>query len=335
MNIITLAHGSGGEKSSQLVKDLFISKFNNKILNQLNDSAVINIGNSKIAFTTDSFVINPLFFPGGDIGKLAVCGTVNDLSMSGAQPIALSCGFIIEEGLEISILEKVVQSMKKTCDEAGVEFVTGDTKIVNKGAVDKLFINTSGIGLVDKDIDIGGNKAQKGDKIIVSGSIGEHGASVILARDGFGLESNIKSDVAPLNGLVKEMLKVSKNIRVLRDPTRGGLATTLNEIAEQSNVEIEIDEQFIPIKNNVKGLCEILGLDPLYLACEGRLVAVVPDKESDKILDAMRKHKYGKGSKVIGRVKGKYDKGRVYLITKIGGNRIINKLGGDFLPRIC
>lgn len=335
MDIVTLAHGSGGELSDELIKKVFINRLGNTILNQMNDSSVIEIDGTKIAFTTDSYVINPIFFPGGDIGKLAVCGTINDLSMAGAMPIALSCGFIIEEGLETGTLEKIVDSMKEVCIEAGVNFVTGDTKVVNKGAADKLFINTAGIGIVSKDINIRSSNANVGDKIIVSGTIGDHGAAVTLARDNLGIEANIESDVSPLNGLVKEMLNVSKNIRVLRDPTRGGLATALNEIATQSKVEIEINEQLIPINDRVKGICALLGFDPIYLANEGKLIAVAPEVDCLKVLDAMRKHKYGKNASVVGEVKSLHGNGRVYMVTETGGSRIIDKLVGDFLPRIC
>lgn len=335
MNIITLAHGSGGQQSHELVKKIFIDKFNNEILNQMNDSSVIEVGGSKIAFTTDSYVINPIFFPGGDIGKLAVCGTVNDLSMSGARPIALSCGFIIEEGLDIELLEKITQSMVEACKEAGVKFATGDTKVVNRGAADKIFINTSGIGIIDKETDIRGDRAQIRDKIIISGSIGDHGAAVMLAREEYGIQSDIKSDASPLNELVEEMLKVTKDIHVLRDPTRGGLATTLNEIAEQSKVEIELNEEAVLVKNSVKGICSLLGLDPLYLANEGKLIAIVPSEKCEEVILAMKKHKYGKDSAVIGEVKKIHEYGRVYMNTESGGTRIISKLVGDALPRIC
>lgn len=334
MDIITLAHGSGGESSNQLIKKIFIDNFANKYLNQMNDSAIVEVNNKKIAFTTDSYVINPLFFPGGDIGKLAVCGTINDLSMVGAKPIGLSCGFIIEEGFDILTLEKIVKSMKNTCIEAGVDFVTGDTKVVNKGAVDKLFINTSGIGIVEDNINISGSNAKVGDKIIVSGTIGDHGAAVMLARNDFNIKSSIKSDVAPLNKLVQEIINVG-GVNVLRDPTRGGVATTLNEIAEQSKVEIEIIENELPIKDEVNGISNLLGLEPIYLANEGKLIAIVSNEKCDKVLDVMKKNKYGKDAKVIGEVKSIHKDGLVYMVTQSGGTRIVNKLVGDFLPRIC
>lgn len=335
MSIITLAHGSGGQQSHELVKKIFIDKFNNEILSQMNDSSVIEVGGSRLAFTTDSYVINPIIFPGGDIGRLAVCGTVNDLSMSGAKPLALSCGFIIEEGLDIELLEKITQSMVEVCKEAGINFIAGDTKVVNRGAADKIFINTSGIGVIDENINISGDRAQVGDKIIISGSIGDHGAAVMLAREDYGIESDIKSDVSPLNELVEKMLKVTKDIHVLRDPTRGGLATTLNEIAEQSKVEIEINETAVLVKDSVKGICSLLGLDPLYLANEGKLIAIVPSEKCDEVLLAMKNHKYGKEAAIIGEVKKAHEYGRVYMNTESGGTRIINKLVGDALPRIC
>lgn len=335
VDIITLSHGSGGQLTNKLINDLFIKNFDNEILSQMNDSAVIKVDNQRIAFTTDTYVISPLFFLGGDIGKLAICGTVNDLSMVGAKPIALSCGFIIEEGLEISVLEKVVKSMQDVCKEANVKLVTGDTKVVNRGGADKLFINTSGIGIIDKDIDIRGNNAQVGNKIILSGNIGEHGTTILLAREDLGIQSDIMSDTAPLNKMVEEILKVSKNVNVLRDPTRGGIATTLNEIAYQSNVEIEIDENLIPVSHNVCGVCRLLGLDPLYMANEGKLLCFVSSNDCDKVLNTIKSNKYGKDACVIGEVKKTYDKGRVYMTTKSGSSRIINKFIGDNLPRIC
>lgn len=335
VDIITLSHGSGGQLTNKLINDLFIKNFDNEILSQMNDSAVIKIDNQRIAFTTDTYVISPLFFLGGDIGKLAICGTVNDLSMVGAKPIALSCGFIIEEGLERSVLEKVVKSMRDVCKEANVKLVTGDTKVVNRGGADKLFINTSGIGIIDKDIDIRGNNARVGDKIILSGNIGEHGTTILLAREDLGIQSDIMSDVAPLNKMVEEILKVSKNINVLRDPTRGGIATTLNEIAYQSNVEIEIDENLTPVSHSVCGVCGLLGLDPLYMANEGKLLCFVSSNDCDKVLNSIKNNKYGKDACVIGEVKKTYDKGRVYMTTKSGSSRIINKFIGDNLPRIC
>lgn len=334
-NIIKLSHGSGGEMTHKLIKELFIDRFNNSLLNKMNDSSVVDIAGKKIAFTTDSYVINPIFFPGGDIGKLAVCGTVNDLAMSGAKPIALSCGFLIEEGFGMDSLEKIVDSMVNTCKEVGVEFITGDTKVVNRGGLDKIFINTSGIGIVDDGVYIGGEMAEVGDKIIISGSIGEHGTSIMLARENFEIEADIISDVAPLNGLVEDILSVSKNIHVLRDPTRGGLATTLNEIAEQSSVSIQINESAIPIKDNVKGVCNILGLDPLYLANEGKLVCFVSERDSKVVLEKMKNNKYGADAAIIGEVIKKDNNGTLYMATKSGGSRIINKLSSDFLPRIC
>lgn len=334
MEKIKLSHGSGGELSNQLIKDIFLNKFNNPLLNQMNDSSVIRIGDMKVAFTTDSFVINPIIFPGGDIGKLSVCGTVNDLAMVGAKPIALSCGFIIEEGFDINTLKQIVESMAKTSKEAGVEFIAGDTKVVNKGGVDKIFINTSGIGIIDKEINISGNNAKVGDKVIISGNIGEHEIAVMLAREEYGIQSDVVSDAAPLNKLVEEILAITKDIHVLRDPTRGGVATILNEIAEQSGVEIQINEDWLPISNQVTGVCNILGLEPLYLANEGKLICIVPSEVAEDVLKVMKDNIYGVNSKIIGEVTTMHA-GRLILETKGGGERIISKLIGDFLPRIC
>lgn len=334
-NKIKLAHGSGGELTDGLIKEIFIKEFSNPVLNKMNDSAVIELEGKKLAFTTDSFVVNPIFFPGGDIGKLSVCGTINDLCMSGARPVALSCGFIIEEGFEIESLKTIVKSMRETCSEVGVDFVTGDTKVVNKGSVDKIFINTSGIGIIEGELDINAQNAQVGDVIIINGNIGEHGTSVLLARNEFEIESDLLSDVSPLNTLAADILSVTKDIHVFRDPTRGGLATTLNEIAEQSNVEIEIFEENIPVSNSARCVCNILGLDPLYVANEGKLICIVSQNDSNKVLEKMKKNKYGTNSMIIGRIPQKMNGGRVCILTKEGGARIINKLIGDLLPRIC
>ncbi|MBM3235203.1 hydrogenase expression/formation protein HypE [Candidatus Poribacteria bacterium] len=341
---VLLAHGSGSKASHDLVAELFLQSFSNPALDQLNDGAVLEIpptplfqrgerGDLRLAYTTDSYVIDPIFFPGGDIGKLAVCGTVNDLAMSGATPFYLSVGFIIEEGLEIDILRKVVASMQQAAEEANVKIVTGDTKVVNRGHADKLFINTSGIGFLSRNINISGNNATVGDKVIVSGSIGEHGIAVMSRREGLEFDAPITSDCAPLNSLVTDMLSVTTNIHCLRDPTRGGLATTLNELATQSNVGILIDETKIPIKEPVRGACELLGYDALYVANEGKLVAIVPEVNASQILMKMRENKYGRDSKIIGEVIT--EPKRVLLKTVIGGTRIVDMLAGELLPRIC
>jgi len=331
---ILLSHGSGGKLSYNLTKDLFLANFDNPHLKKLDDGAILNINGLKLAYTTDSYTVDPLFFNGGDIGELAVNGTVNDLSMCGAEPLYLSCGFILEEGIAFTLLQKIVESMKRAANIAKVNIVTGDTKVVNKGAVDKIFINTSGIGVIKKGINISGSNAQIGDLIIINGTIGDHGITVLSEREGLKFETTIKSDTAPLSSLVKDMLNVSKDIHVLRDPTRGGLSTTLNEIALSSKVDIEINEGDIPIQEEVRAACEILGYDPLYLANEGKLVAFVPSEIALEVFKKMRKSKYGKESKIIGRVVKKSE-GRVYLNTGIGGKRIVDMLTGEQLPRIC
>jgi len=331
---ILLSHGSGGKLSYNLTKDLFLSNFDNPYLKKLDDGAILNINGLKLAYTTDSYTVDPLFFNGGNIGELAVNGTVNDLSMCGAVPLYLSCGFILEEGIPLSLLRRIVESMKRAANIAKVNIVTGDTKVVNKGAVDKIFINTSGIGLIKNGIDISGSNAQMGDLIIINGTIGDHGITVLSEREELKFETTIKSDTAPLSSLVNDMLSVSRDIHVLRDPTRGGLATTLNEIALSSKATIEINEENIPIQEGVRAACEILGYDPLYLANEGKLVAFVSPEVSSEVLEKMKKNRYGKESKIIGRVIKKSE-GKVYLNTKIGGERIVDMLTGEQLPRIC
>ncbi|MBI2331777.1 MAG: hydrogenase expression/formation protein HypE [Chloroflexi bacterium] len=299
----------------------------------LGHSAVLTLNGQRLAFTTDSHVVSPLFFPGGDIGRLAICGTVNDLAMAGAKPYALTCGFVVEEGLSFEILQRVVQSMREAAAEAGVFIAAGDTKVVQKGGADKLFINTSGIGTIADGINISGANAKLGDVVIVSGSIGDHGIAVLSAREGLGFETALESDVAPLNYLVDAMLNAGE-VHVLRDPTRGGLATSLVEISEQSNAAIEIDEQTLPFKPAVKAACEMLGFDPLFIANEGKLVAFVKESDADKVLDAMKKTKYGGDAAVIGRVI-EAGKSQVRLKTAIGGTRLVDMLPGEMLPRIC
>ena len=330
---VLLAHGSGSKASHDLVAELFLPSFSNPALDQLDDGAILEANGLRLAYTTDSYVIDPISFPGGDIGGLAVCGTVNDLAMSGATPLYLSVGFIIEEGLEIDILRRVVASMRQAAEEANVKIVTGDTKVVNRGHADKLFINTSGIGLLSRNIDISGNNAKVGDKVIISGSIGEHGIAVMSKREGLEFDTPITSDCAPLSSLVADMLSVTTDIHCLRDPTRGGLATTLNELATQSNVGLLLEETKIPIKEPVRGACELLGYDALYVANEGKLVAVVPEKNASQILMKMRENKYGRDAEIIGRVIA--EPKRVLLKTIIGGTRILDMLTGELLPRIC
>ena len=331
---ILLAHGSGGKLSHDLVRDVFLPSFANPVLEQLDDRAELNIEGRVLAFTTDSFVVNPVFFPGGDIGKLAICGTVNDLAMGGAKPLFLSATFIIEEGLLTEELNSIVQSMKKTAEEAGVQIVTGDTKVVERGAADRIFINTSGIGLVPEGIAISGHNARPGDKVIINGYVGDHGIAVIAERHGLKFKNGIKSDCAPLHGLMEEILKVTQDIRVLRDPTRGGVATTLNEIAGQSGVGILLNEKNIPVRDEVLAACELLGFDPLYVANEGKLLAIVPAEKADAVVGAIRRHRYGTEARVIGEVTADHP-GKVVLKTAIGGSRIIDMLVGEQLPRIC
>jgi hydrogenase expression/formation protein HypE len=330
---ILLAHGSGGKLAHDLVEKSFVRALANPLLAKLNDSAVFDFS-GRLAFTTDSYVVSPIFFPGGDIGKLAVCGTVNDLAMSGARPLYLSLSFIIEEGLYLSELEQVVESVQKAAKEAGVEVITGDTKVVHRGSADKLFINTAGVGIIAEGVDISGDRAGPGDKVILSGTIGDHGIAVISQREGLSFSTKLESDCAPLGDLVAEMIAASPNIHCLRDPTRGGLATSLNELAKQSKVSIRIEEQKIPVREEVVAACEMLGFDPLYVANEGKLVAIVPDGDADRVLKVMRGNKYGENAAIIGGV-GAEHPGRVVMKTVLGASRIVDMLVGDLLPRIC
>lgn len=318
-----------------LIKRSFVSTLSNPLLDKLDDSAVFELGsNSRLAFTTDSYVVSPIFFPGGDIGKLAVCGTVNDLSMSGATPLYLSLAFIIEEGLLIADLEKIVNSIHRAAAEAGVKIVTGDTKVVNKGSADRLFINTSGVGVVPQGVDIAGANARPGDRVIVSGTVGDHGIAILSQREGLNFHVPVPSDCSPLNRLVAEMLETSANLHCLRDPTRGGLAATLNEFARQSQVGINIDEANIPVNRAVLGACELLGFDPLHVANEGKLVAVLAPADADKVLARIRKNKYGREAAIIGEVVSEHP-GRVIMKTRLGASRIIDIPVGELLPRIC
>lgn len=330
---IVMGHGSGGKLTAQLVNDLFLPAFDNGYLNKLDDQAVFMAGGAQLAFSTDSFVVTPLFFPGGDIGELAVNGTVNDLAMSGARPLFLSVAFIMEEGLPMEELSRVVDSMARAARAAGVAIVTGDTKVVNRGSADKLFITTSGVGLVPDGIAISASNARAGDEVIVSGSIADHGMAVMSVREGLEFEGAIESDTAPLHSLVEEMLKAGE-IHALRDPTRGGLATSLCEIAAASSVGIEIDSRRLLVREEVKGACEMLGLDPLFVANEGKLVAFVTSESSAAVVDAMRRTPQGADARVIGRVTGERA-GRVLLKTEIGGTRIIDLPFNAQLPRIC
>jgi len=330
---ILLAHGSGGKLAHELVEKSFVKAFSNPFLAKLDDSAVIDIS-GRLAFTTDSYVVSPIFFPGGDIGKLAVFGTVNDLAMSGARPLYLSLSFIIEEGLPQDELNQIVNSVQKAAQEAGVEIVTGDTKVVNRGSADKLFINTAGVGIIPDGVDISGSNARPGDKVLLSGTIGDHGIAVLSQREGLRFSTKLESDCAPLNSLVAEMLNASPNIHCLRDPTRGGLATSLNELAKQSKASIRIEEEKIPVREEVLAACEMLGFDPLYVANEGKLVAIVPLEDADRVLKAIRGNKYGQDAAIIGEVRAEHP-GRVAMKTCLGASRIVDMLVGDLLPRIC
>jgi hydrogenase expression/formation protein HypE len=333
-NKVLLAHGGGGNLSHQLIQKMFISQFSNSFLNEEHDGAVIPVKEGRIAFSTDSYVVHPVFFPGGNIGELAINGTVNDLSMCGAKPLFISVGFIIEEGLPMEELWQIVLSMRHAAEDAGVQIVTGDTKVVDKGKGDKIFINTSGIGFINPGVDISPKNCSVGDVIILNGRIADHGIAIMSAREGLSFETQIKSDTAPLNSLVEVMLNASRNIHVLRDPTRGGLASALNEIAMTSKQSLIIDEKSIPISEEVKGACEILGLDPLYIANEGKLIAFVPEADSAKVLNAMRSHPLGKDSVIIGKVVTG-NSGSVVMKTSIGSTRIVDMLSGEQLPRIC
>ncbi len=352
---ITLAHGSGGRAMHELIEGLFLDYLRNPLLEKLEDQAVFEIGVShdgvvgvssngqakaRVAFTTDSYVVDPIFFPGGDIGKLAINGTVNDLAMSGARPLYLSAGFILEEGYPIEDLKRILASMRDAAAEAGVAVVTGDTKVVQKGSVDKLFINTSGVGVIEFPVYLSASSAQVGDKVILSGTLGDHGTTIMIARGELELETDIESDTAPLNSLVQEMLDEAGSVgafaslHCMRDPTRGGAATTLNEIAFSSEVCIEIDEDLIPVRAEAKGACEILGLDPLYVANEGKLIAIVAADIAERLVARMRKNVYGSEACIIGMVKEE-PQGIVAMQTGFGGTRIVDMLVGEQLPRIC
>ncbi|MBW4559061.1 MAG: hydrogenase expression/formation protein HypE [Trichormus sp. ATA11-4-KO1] len=336
---ITLAHGSGGKAMRDLIDDIFVSTFDNPILSQLEDQASFNLTSllqhgDRLAFTTDSYVVDPLFFPGSDIGELAVNGTVNDLAVSGAKPLYLTCSVILEEGLPVDTLRRVAASMKLTAQNAGVQIVTGDTKVVHRGAADKIFINTSGIGVIPPGVNISAHNIQAGDVVIINGELGNHGAAILIARGELALETNIESDCQPLHSLVATILNVCPEIHAMRDATRGGLATVLNEFALSSHVGIRLDEESIPVREEVKGFCEILGLDPLYLANEGKLVVVVKREHAETVLSAMKLHSAGKDACIIGEVIAS-PPGVVLLTTAFGTARIVDMLVGEQLPRIC
>ncbi len=333
---ILLSHGSGGKLSHDLISELFVKYFQNEILSAQTDSAVLNIPGGHISFTTDSYVVDPIFFQGGNIGKLAVCGTVNDLAVSGAKPLYLSCGFIIEEGFSISHLETIVKTMSEEAAKAGVKIVTGDTKVVNKGKCDKILINTAGIGLLEPDrkgISFGEN-IKAGDKIIVNGTIGDHGIAILAARESLSFQADVQSDCASRNGLIENCLSISPDIKFMRDATRGGIATVLCELAENKNLGIILDETRVPVRELVKGTCEVFGFDPLYLANEGKVVMVVGEKDAPVILKKMKNHSLGKEAQIIGEVVTDHPT-KVLMQTEVGGRRIIDMLAGEMLPRLC
>jgi hydrogenase expression/formation protein HypE len=331
---ILLGHGSGGKLMHDLIEQLFQPALLSSNGAVLNDAAVVHAGGARLAITTDSFVVDPIFFPGGDIGEMAIFGTVNDLAVSGARPLFLSAAFILEEGLSIEDLSRVVASMQRACEESGIQLVTGDTKVVNRGKGDKVFINTTGIGVIERPITISADRARAGDKVLLSGAIAAHGVAIMLAREEMEFERPILSDTAPLNGLVEDMLQASLEIRCMRDLTRGGLASALNEIAAASRVGFRIYEDCIPVQDEVKGACEILGLDPLHVANEGKLVAIVSAEHANKILANMRQNRRGQESAIIGEVVADQP-GRVFMKTTVGGFRIVDMLAGEQLPRIC
>lgn len=331
---IFLSHGSGGKQTNSLINNLFIKYFDNSVLREMNDAAQLTLQGNRIAFTTDSFVVNPIFFKGGNIGKMAVCGTVNDIAVSGAKPLYLTSAFIIEEGFEIEKLEEIVKAMAEEAEKAGVQIVAGDTKVVEKGSADGIFINTTGIGIIEKDIHIKASNAMPGDVVIVNGTLGDHGITIMCERNGLGFEGEIKSDCASLNGLIEVMLQTCSDIHVLRDATRGGLAAVLNEIAEASNVSIRLNEKSIPVNEEISGVCEFLGLEPLYIANEGKLCAFVPEKYAEEVLKVMKRHPLGVNSTIIGKV-FEDSSNKVYIDTIVGGKRIVDMPSGQQLPRIC
>lgn len=331
---ISMAYGSGGKKTSELIESILVPAFSNSELNKLSDGAYLDAGRGRLAFSTDSFVIRPLFFPGGDIGKLSVCGTVNDVSVCGGIPKYISLSFIIEEGFPTEDLKRIVGSIKKTADSCGVKIVTGDTKVVEKNHCDGIYINTSGIGLVDDEVDLGVHRISPGDKVIVSGTVGDHGMAIMAARENLFESDSLKSDCAPLNNLTRLALQYKSGIKIMRDPTRGGLATTLKEFIENSPVGIKIYKDLIPVRKEVMSACEILGIDPLYAANEGKLVMIVSSDIAEDVLNKLKSDELGKNAAIIGEVTADA-RGKLLLDTGIGSVRVIDKLSGSQLPRIC
>ena len=333
-DLILLGHGSGGKLSHQLLDDLIIPTLSGTPATGQNDAAVVTHNGQRLAFTTDSYVVDPIFFSGGNIGDLAINGTVNDLAMMGARPLYISVGLILEEGFSRTALAEILGSMRRAADQAQVRIVTGDTKVVARGSADKIFINTSGIGVLEHNLEISGSKAKPGDRILINGTIGDHGIAVLARREGLELDIDLRSDCAPLNGLVEELIAEGELIHVLRDPTRGGVATTMKEIAIQSQVGITLTESALPLKGAVKGACAILGLDPLYVANEGKLLAFVAPQAAERVLERMRRHPLGKEAAIIGEVTAS-GPGRVQMETEVGGMRSVEMLAGEQLPRIC
>jgi hydrogenase expression/formation protein HypE len=331
---ITLSHGSGGKATHILIEALFLEAFRNDLLAPLEDQAVFSVNGARLAFTTDSFVVSPLFFPGGDIGDLAVNGTVNDLAVSGARPLYLSAGFILEEGFPVEDLRRIVESMARAAAGSGVAVVTGDTKVVQRGKADGCYVNTAGVGVLERNLTLGADRVRPGDAILVSGPIGDHGVTIMLARGELDIESDVRSDTAPLHELIGRVLDATSGVRCMRDATRGGVATILNEVARASNVAVVVDERQVPVRPEVRGASEILGIDPLYVACEGRVVVVVDDAQAEAALGALRSHPLGEQAAVIGRVKDDPPT-LVLLKTEFGGTRVVDMLAGDPLPRIC
>ncbi|MGH8893350.1 MAG: hydrogenase expression/formation protein HypE [Actinomycetes bacterium] len=331
---VTLAHGAGGKATHTLIEAVFLEAFRNPVLEAMEDGATLQVGDLRLAFTTDSFVVSPLFFPGGDIGDLAVNGTVNDLAMCGARPLYLSAGFVLEEGFPVADLQRITASMARAATAAGVQVVTGDTKVVQRGKGDGCYINTAGVGVVERELSLSAAGVRPGDVVIVSGPVGDHGITIMLARGELDIEADIESDTAPLHGITAALLDAAPTTRVLRDATRGGVATILNEIATASQVAVVVDEASLPVRPEVTGASELLGIDPMYVASEGRLVAVVPPEEADAALTALRGHPLGAGAAVVGTVRDD-PPGLVLLRTTFGGTRIVDMLVGDPLPRIC
>jgi hydrogenase expression/formation protein HypE len=331
---ILLAHGSGGTMMKELIEELFVAEFGDEVLLRMDDAASLPFGNGRLAFSTDTYVVNPLFFPGGDIGRLAVCGTVNDVATSGATPLYLSVGFVLEEGMPVDDLKRILISMRDAAAEAGVRIVTGDTKVVERGHGDGVYINTAGVGLLPDGVDLSGSHCKPGDVVLLSGTLGDHGIAVISTREGLSFSTDIRTDAAPLNHLVSRVLAAAPNVRCFRDPTRGGLSSTLNELAGASGVSITVDERAVPVHDQVRGACEMLGYDVFQVANEGKMVAVVPAEEAGAALDAMRSAPYGANAAIIGVVADK-PVGRVYVRTAFGATRIMDMLVGEQLPRIC